>query len=146
LQVKRGCLLESLTGAKLVEQNKDQNTDNSSGNGRKAGTTHIDQEPVFYYSREHRLEHASPAVRALNEQRNIPFRKTIFSGNAAVKPMIMIFGTVVLLAVTGFIMGISAGGEKGRKLGSNTIAVSALRYRGSTYIAIKKTCDASGDV
>jgi hypothetical protein len=103
-----------------------------------------EREMIFYYNREHRLARASPAVQALNEQK-APFRNTAFSPSM-IRPLVILFGTIVFLTVTGFIIGTFSDKDEGKKLGGNSITVEAMRYKGATYIALKKTYSGNENV
>jgi hypothetical protein len=96
------------------------------------------EELVFHYSRARRLERASEAVRQLNEP-GPDKRGGLFKASAAAPGGIMVLISIALVFV--FILAISSspGGRKGPDLGGNTLAVSALRFSGSTYVVVKKT-------
>ncbi|MDR2096709.1 MAG: hypothetical protein LBP76_14500 [Treponema sp.] len=121
-----------------MEWEKEKTSDGGDVSGGTGSASRPEQDVVFYYNREHRLERASPAVQALNEQK-AAFRTTVFKSSAAVRPLVMIFGAIVLLTVTGFIMMTFSGQDEGKKLGGNGITAEAMRYKGATYIALKKT-------
>ncbi|MDR1900571.1 MAG: hypothetical protein LBQ55_11215 [Treponema sp.] len=94
-------------------------------------------EPVFYYSRARRLERASPAVRALNSE--IPGKRpSLFRTLTANKANSMILAAIVLLsgvmAAASFLMS-----RDDTVLGGNAVALSALRYNGSTIVILKKS-------
>ncbi|MDR1904014.1 MAG: hypothetical protein LBQ88_17225 [Treponema sp.] len=110
----------------------------TSGAQSGGAASYPEQELVYYYNREHRLARASPAVQALNEQK-ASSRNTVFKSPMAVRPLVILFSTIVILTVTGFIMGAFSGKDEGKKLGGNSITAEAMRYKGATYIALKKT-------
>ncbi|GHV71272.1 hypothetical protein AGMMS49928_22340 [Spirochaetia bacterium] len=97
----------------------------------------FDREVVFHYSREHRLARASPAVRALNEGGS---RKVSFIGSlTANRPLSILFFTIVIFMVFGFILTMLSGREGAVKIGGNTLTSSAMIYDGSVILALKKT-------
>jgi hypothetical protein len=101
------------------------------------------RDPVFYYSRERRLEKASPAVRALND--GTPLRPSLSKTLFATRAHVLIFVTIILLcAMFGMASRIS-GRDKGLKLGGNTVALVLLREEGTLILGIAKSMPASGE-
>jgi hypothetical protein len=98
----------------------------------------LNQEPVFYYSRERRLERASQAVRDLN---NLPPPKPqgLIRTLTANKPGTILFATIVIMSVFIVIMFQVQGGRNGTNLGENGVTLSARSLEGKTYLIIKKT-------
>ncbi|MDR1029534.1 MAG: hypothetical protein LBL76_01525 [Treponema sp.] len=105
----------------------------------------LDRELVFYYSREHRLERASPAVREMNRDipKTGPWKSGTLSSNRA---SVMLL--ISILVCSGFIMifskvssgqGTSRSGTQTSNLGGNTLRVSARKFQGTTYLQITKT-------
>ncbi|MHC6203499.1 hypothetical protein ACYULU_09930 [Breznakiellaceae bacterium SP9] len=94
---------------------------------------------VFYYSREHRLESASPAVRRLNEEG----AKTSFNplrSLTATKPLLILFVTIIIIVGASIMLGARSKDEaKAVLLGGNSVTASALRYQGATYVVLQKT-------
>jgi hypothetical protein len=128
-----------------MEQEKNlSGADNSRAAKPSEAASSPERETVFYYNREHRLARASPAVQALNEQK-ASFRKTAFSP-AMTRPLVILFGTIVFLTVSGFVIGAFSDKDDGKKLGGNGITAEAIRFEGATYIALKKTFTGGGNV
>ncbi|MDR2020684.1 MAG: hypothetical protein LBQ14_07980 [Treponema sp.] len=95
------------------------------------------EEPVFYYSRERRLARASAELRALNSESGPPprgFFRALTANKSQATVFISIVIISVVMALTSFFY--SSRGEV--LLGGNALAVSALRYQGSTILVIKK--------
>ncbi|MDR2027990.1 MAG: hypothetical protein LBP93_00480 [Treponema sp.] len=104
-----------------------------------------DREPVFYYSRSRRLERASDAVRAMNDPAPQK-RPGILRPLVATKSLTFLFLSIVIIVVAFIIISVVSSPEDTSKiLGGNTVAVSALKFQGSTYLVIKKTMG-EGDV
>jgi hypothetical protein len=97
------------------------------------------RETVYYYSRAHRLARASEAVRALNDQSPAP-RPNLFRTLTATKPLSLLFISIMIISVFIILVSILTAPEGKITLGGNAITVSALRFQGLTYLAIKKTC------
>ncbi|MDR2111460.1 MAG: hypothetical protein LBP32_09165 [Spirochaetaceae bacterium] len=95
-----------------------------------------DRDLVFYYSRARRLERASPAVQALNEP-GPKIRAGFFRPLTATKSHSILFLTIILLFAVIFIVSFLRPRDAA-VLGGNALAVSALGYRDSTILVIKK--------
>jgi hypothetical protein len=94
---------------------------------------------VFHYSRERRLARASEAVRDLNASASR--KKGFFGAFRANKSQgFLLIGIVVMSAmimmVSIFVKGDTA------DLGGNRVELSAFRFQGSSYLALKKTASA----
>lgn len=97
-----------------------------------------DRDTVFYYSRAHRLERASPAVRALNEEG--PGKRPSFIGSlTATKPQRILFSTIIIVMMFGLILSMIPGRDNHLKLDGNAVEASALIFEGNTILALKKT-------
>jgi hypothetical protein len=94
---------------------------------------------IYHYSRDHRLARASQTVRALNDETPPP-RPNLFRTLTATKPLALLFITIMMMVVFISLATILTASDRGIALGGNTLTVSALRFQGMTYIAIKKTC------
>ena len=103
----------------------------------------IEREPVFYYSREHRLSRASPAVRAMNDGQFIrPSVKTLLGtrGNAIVFITIVIF---TVFGLAGRFVGLNR--ERGTNLGGNTLALKILLEEEVLFLGLTKNAPKSGE-
>jgi len=94
-----------------------------------------ESELIFHYNRARRLEKASQRVRDLYDK---PIKKpTLFSSLTDSKPKAAMFTVIVamclLILFFTFLMP-----AKNTSLGGNSVAVSAMRYNGSTFIVLKK--------
>jgi hypothetical protein len=103
-------------------------------------TDELNQDLVFHYSRERRLERASPAVRGLYEDRPRNGRGIIQAFRANPSGA-WVFLSIVIVAA--FLFVYSARGKwndrGGLDLGGNRLSVSALNFPGATYVLLKKT-------
>lgn len=95
-------------------------------------------EPVFYYSRERRLERASAELRAFNEGSGTPLPRGFFRILAANKSQAMVFVSIVIISVVMALTSLFYSSRGKALLGGSALAVSALRYQGSTILVIKK--------
>jgi hypothetical protein len=94
------------------------------------------QDVVYYYSRERRLARASDAVRAINEP-GPPVKGGMVRVLFATRSGTLLFITIVILCV--FILFLHyTRGRPDMTIGGNSIAVSALRSEGSTFVEITK--------
>ena len=102
----------------------------------------IQQDPVFYYSREHRLKRASQAVRALNEEKIVKPRltKTLFAS----KGNLFVFASILLLcAMFGLASRVSRV-EKNIKLGENMLEIGIRHEAGILFLGISKKAPKNG--
>ena len=106
------------------------------------GKDDVERDLVFYYSREHRLSRASPAVRALNDGK--PVRPSLSKRLFATKGNMMVFIAIALVTAFGFASRF-AGRTPGVKLGGNTIALTILREEGILILQMVKSLPKSGE-
>jgi hypothetical protein len=96
----------------------------------------IEKEPVFYYSREHRLERASPRVRELysGEFGKMSATKRIFGSRGNVM-------TFALIIITFFMLSFVSKYTQANtnvKLGGNTVALAILKEDETLILGITK--------
>ncbi|MDR2553431.1 MAG: hypothetical protein LBD31_09750 [Treponema sp.] len=91
----------------------------------------------FYYSRERRLQRASPAVRDLYEGGPVP-KPGLFRTLTATKSRAFLFLSIVTLCIMLVIMSRFTGGG-GILLGNNTLRFSARSSGGNSYLTLEKT-------
>ncbi|MDR2101159.1 MAG: hypothetical protein LBP43_01150 [Treponema sp.] len=96
------------------------------------------REVVYYYSRAHRLDRASEAVRTLNDETPAS-RPNLFRTLTATKPLAILFISIIMVVVFISLASILTGSNGTITLGGNTLTVNALRFQGLTYLVIKKT-------
>jgi len=96
----------------------------------------IEQEPVFYYSREHRLERASQRVRELNsgEFGKMSMTKRLFGSRGNVMTFIMVVITFFML---NFVSKYSRA-TTDVKLGGNTVTMAILKEEDTLILDISK--------
>ncbi|MDR2394521.1 MAG: hypothetical protein LBD93_10270 [Treponema sp.] len=110
----------------------------------------LDRELVYYYSREHRLARASPAVREMN--RDIPkTRPSLFGSLTSNRAYTLLFISIIVCTGFGFIFSKMSSPQKApvspiqrTSLGGNILKVSAQRFSGTTYLQITKTAPDTG--
>jgi len=102
----------------------------------------IEREPVFYYSREHRLERASPRVRELNsgEFGKMSATKRIFGSRGNVMTFALIIITFFMLS---FVSKYSQANTN-VKLGGNTVTMAILKEEGALILEISKQSPKTG--
>jgi hypothetical protein len=105
----------------------------------------IDRDPVFYYSREHRLSRASAEVRALNEGK--PLRPGLSKTLFATRANTLVFITLVIVIVFGLGTRFAGRGkEKNIKLGGNTLSLAVFTVEETRILEIVKNAPKSGEV
>jgi hypothetical protein len=105
----------------------------------------LDRELVFHYSRAHRLERASAAVREMN--RDIAKTGPVRFGNRSSNrvsvmlliPILVCSGFILIFSKVGSGQGTPRSGIQISSLGGNVLRVSARRFQGTTYVHITKT-------
>jgi len=103
----------------------------------------VERDIVFRYSREHRLERASPAVRALNDGIQIKpsLRRTLFATRS--NKLILL---AVVLACAGFtLVNRLAPREAEITFGRNQLTVNIENVNGVLLLAMTKTIPQSGE-
>ena len=109
-----------------------------------ADNNETEKEPVFHYSRERRLSHASPSVRAIYED-GAPRKRGIFgflfgsSGNA------LLFACIILII---FVLTLTSRLNRsgGITLGGNNLTVSIIEEEGINILSIIKKAPSRGEV
>ncbi|QQO08061.1 hypothetical protein [Breznakiella homolactica] len=97
-----------------------------------------EQDLVFRYSRERRLERASEDVRKLNDQ--TPVRKpNLFRTLTATRSSTLIFLSIIVLVGASFMISVFTGRDDDALFGGNAITLSAFKFQGTTYLAVKKS-------
>jgi hypothetical protein len=96
----------------------------------------IEKEPVFYYSREHRLERASPRVRELNSSEfgKMTVTKRLFGSRGNVTTFIMII--IACLMISFFSKYSQA--ITNVKLGGNTVTIAIIKEEEALILDITK--------
>ena len=103
----------------------------------------LNQEPVYYYSRERRLNRASPRVRAFNDETpsRRGFSKSLIGSRGNIFLLISI---VIICAMFGIAFRSPKGGTK-TELGRNTVALTITREEGILILEIVKNAPKSGE-
>jgi len=101
-----------------------------------------ERDPVFYYSREHRLSRASKTVRALNEGENVrPSLRTLFGAKGNI---FILMSILVICVMFGITSRLSSSGSS-VKLGANTLNLNIIREEEVLALSILKTAPKSGE-
>jgi hypothetical protein len=104
-----------------------------SSGGREADTGEV----VFYYSREHRLNRASPAVKALYDDAPGP---GVIKSLAGRRSNLFLLVAILMVCVMFVLASRIPGNEKGVALGGNTVSSVITRNdKGKLSISIQKT-------
>jgi hypothetical protein len=99
--------------------------------------TRGDGELTFYYSREHRLEHASETVRQMNDP--VPKKRlSMIRTLTATKSSAFLFISIIVLLVMSGLMSYVISANR-LNVAGNTITVSAERAEGATFLVLRKT-------
>ena len=96
----------------------------------------IESEPKFYYSREHRLERASPRVRELNDSKfgKMSVAKRLFGSRGNIMTFVLVIITCLMLS---FVSRYSQA-KTNVKLGGNTVALAILKEEEILILEITK--------
>lgn len=103
-----------------------------------------EDEMVFYYSREKRLEKAPRRVRDLYEK-PAPAKFNLLRPLVATKPLAMLFATVLILSAVSAIVAFSGIADRNYKFQGNSITVEAQRYEGTVIVTVRKRPDREED-
>jgi hypothetical protein len=107
------------------------------GKTDNGGVDYDDGRLTFYYSRERRLERASPEVRALNES-GVLRRAGLFRTLMANKSSAFVFFSIIIICAA--LVLFSLLNKNGvTRISGTQIAVSAVGGEGKSYITVKKT-------
>jgi len=102
------------------------------------GIENDDGRITFYYSRDKRLEKASPAVQKLNNPD--PSKKpSLFRTLTSTRPLTYLFISVITISVAIIAVSLFIGSENTRVIGNNALTVTILSSGGKSYVAITKT-------
>jgi hypothetical protein len=102
-----------------------------------------EEEMVFYYSREKRLEKAPQRVRALYKESSPP-KFNLLRPLIATKPLAALFATMLIFSAISAIVAFSGIADRSYKFQGNNIAVDAQRYQGTVIVTIQKKPDREG--
>jgi len=96
----------------------------------------IEREPVFYYSREHRLSRASPRVRELNDSKfgKMSVAKRLFGSRGNV----MTFALIVISCIMISFFSRYSQLKTNVKLGGNTVVMTILKEKETLIMDIAK--------
>jgi hypothetical protein len=100
-------------------------------------------DPVFYYSRERRLSHASARVLALNEEGSS--RRGFVRSLVGHKGNLFMLVAILIVCLVFVFTSRSSGGGKGLALGGNTLTLLVTADGGGAALSIIKGAPKSGD-
>ena len=103
----------------------------------------INQEIVYYYSRERRLNHASPRVRALND--GTPNRPSLSNSIFGTRGNIFLFVSIIIICAMFGLAFRSSGRGSETKLGKNTVTLRITREEGILILEIVKNSPKTGE-
>ena len=93
---------------------------------------------VFHYSRARRLEHATEAVRALNDEKS--FKKVgLFRSLTANRASAFLLLAIILLCLMIFGVSYLLPAPNEAEFGANELGLSSFKYENTVYVALKKT-------
>jgi len=94
---------------------------------------------VYHYDRESRLEKAPKAVRELYNEQPVPKRTNLLRPLINTRPKSMMFASIVIMCLAILIMSIFGFAGTSLNLEGNMLAIQAIRYEGAVIVAIKKS-------
>jgi hypothetical protein len=107
--------------------------------GRGDPLENLDREVTFYYNRERRLERASPAVRALNEE-GPPVKRGLIRSLTSTKPHLFLFISIlIIMAMIMAFSALSGSPHNNLTMTGNTLRISAGRSGDESFIVINKS-------
>lgn len=92
---------------------------------------------VFHYSREHRLNRASDAVRELNEA-GPPPKRSLFRTLTSTRPLALAFLSIVTACAAMILYSLTAGDNSVSRLRGLEIKISAIKSSGASYLTVVK--------
>ena len=103
----------------------------------------LNQDPVYYYSRERRLNRASPRVRAFNDE--TPSRPGLSKRVLGSRGNIFLLISIVIICAMFGIAFRSSGRVSELELGRNTVALTIFREGGILILEIVKKAPKNGE-
>ena len=101
-------------------------------------------DPVFYYSREHRLSRASKRVREMNDE--APFKRSFIGTLFRNKGNVFLLASLLMICVMFVISSRYSGREKGINLAGNMIEAAIFRDGDVLILSIEKKTVKRGEV
>ena len=113
-----------------------QNANNEKRYSLASLDENIEREPVYYYSREHRLSRASSAVRDLYDSKSVKMgvAKRLFGNRSNAMIFIMV---IITFAMLNFLSRYTQA-KTSVKLGGNTVTMAILKYEDAQILEIVK--------
>ena len=104
----------------------------------------VEKEPVFHYSRERRLQHASALVREMNEDQNK--KKGLLISLFGNKSNIVFFLCILLICFFTFAFSRLPFLNRTFSIGGNTLIMNILEESGIRILSIEKRAASGGEV
>ena len=103
----------------------------------------IERDPVFYYSREHRLSHASPIVQSMNGKAYAKqgLTKRMFGS----KSNLVLFATILIICASFALTGRYMKKQGNITLGENSLALTMIQDQDTAILGIVKKVPKSGE-
>ena len=111
----------------------------------KETSTDLTNEPVHHYSRESRLSHASPEVRAMNENHG-NVKRGILASIFGSRPNAVLFACILLAFMAFIVFSRPPRETSGLILGNNTLHFEVLHEENINILAIRKISPQSGEM
>ena len=121
----------------------DEKQSTESDDLKKKDDSGVEKETVYYYSREHRLSHASPMVQAMNDGQNK--KRSLSSSIFGSKSNLVLFATILIICASFVITSRYAKNDGSMKLGGNNLIVRILSDSEILVLDIKKNVPKSGE-
>jgi hypothetical protein len=125
-----------------VPMNDNEESNKKNGYSPAGPDENVEREPVFYYSREHRLDRASTAVRDLNE--NKPVKKSVAKNLFGSRSNVMVFIMMIITCVILSFVSKYSQASKNAKLGGNTVIMTILKEEEMLILDIIKQSPETG--
>jgi hypothetical protein len=100
---------------------------------------------VFYYSRERRLEKAPQAVKDLYDKSKTVRRFNLLGPLVADKPRATVFFTIILMCVAIVIVSLVNKTGGSYSLDGNSILITGTKFEGATIVVLTKTVKKNSD-
>ena len=117
--------------------------ENIGDNAEDGHEIEIDRDPVFYYSREHRLSRASQTVQAFNEGESA--RPGLTKALFGTRGNLFLFGSILMICAMLVLTSRFSVGERRIKLGGNTVAITVSSEEGIFILDMVKNAPKKGE-
>jgi len=98
-----------------------------------------EDEIVYHYNRDRRLEKAPQSVRDLYSEQPVPKRANLFRPLINTRPKSIMFASIVIMCLAILIISIFGYTGTSLNLEGNLIAIQAIRYEDAVIVAVRKS-------